>query len=48
MTTVEIKKSIKNLRSMKKEVKSSKAAALKFLVDAGIATKKGNLRTVYR
>lgn len=48
MTTQEIKKSIQNLRSMKKEVKSSKAAALKFLVDAGIATKKGNLRSVYR
>lgn len=48
MTTQEIKKSIKNLRSMKKEVKSSKAVALKFLVDAGIATRKGNLRAAYR
>lgn len=48
MTTQEIKKSIKNLRSMKKEVKSSKDVALKFLVDAGIATRKGNLRAAYR
>jgi hypothetical protein len=48
MTDVEIKKSIQNLRMIQKKVKQSKSAALKFLVDAGIATKKGNLRSVYR
>ena len=48
MTTQEIEKSIKNLQTIQKKVKSSKKAALKFLIDAGIATKSGNLRSVYK
>lgn len=48
MTTQEIKKSIKDLQAIQKKVKKSKKAALQFLVDAGIATKNGNLRSVYR
>lgn len=48
MTTMEIKKSIQTLQAIQKKVKRSKSAALKFLIDAGIATKNGNLRSVYR
>ena len=36
------------MRKFVKETASSKEKALQFLVDAGIATPKGNLRSVYK
>ena len=48
MTKKELQKTIKIMRAKKREVQSSKNAARKFLVDAGICTEKGNLRKHYR
>ena len=36
------------MRKFAKETASSKAKALRFLVEAGIATPAGNLRSVYK
>lgn len=48
MSDKELKKSVKAMRSLKKEHKASPKAALAFLVRAGIATKTGKLTKRYQ
>lgn len=47
-TDKELRQYLAEMRQFAKETASSKAKALQFLVDAGIATPKGNLKAVYR
>ena len=48
MTQFEIDKFIEKAKAITKEVTSSKAKAREFLYKAGICTKKGKLRKIYR
>ncbi len=48
MTNKEAREMSKALKEARKEALSSKENALKSLVEAGIATKTGKLRRVYR
>lgn len=48
MTKKQIKRDVDIIRAKKREVTKSREAALEFLRRAGIATKKGNLKKVYR
>ncbi len=47
-TDRELRRYLAQMREVTKETTSSKARALRFLVEAGIATPKGNLKAVYR
>lgn len=48
MTSTETQKYIKDLQRFTKELAKSAEACSKFLYNAGITTKKGNLRKPYR
>jgi hypothetical protein len=48
MTNKEAREISKAMKEARKEALSSKESALKSLVDAGIATKTGRLRRVYK
>lgn len=47
-TDKELRHYLADMRKFAKEAASSKKKALQFLVDAGIATPAGNLRSVYK
>ena len=47
-TDRELRRYLAEMRKFAKETASSKEKALQFLVDAGIATPAGNLRSVYK
>ncbi len=47
-TDRELRRYLADMRKFAKETASSKEKALQFLVDAGIATPAGNLRSVYK
>ncbi len=48
MSDKELKELLGLMEKMRKKLKGDKEASRKFLVDAGIFTKKGNLRKPYR
>lgn len=48
MSDKELKELLRLMENMRKKLKGDKEASRKFLVDAGIFTKKGNLRKPYR
>ncbi len=48
MTDSEIEKLLVKLEQFRKELENSPSKAKKFLVDAGIITKNGNLRNRYK
>jgi len=48
MSEQESKKLIKSMKKQAAKIKSSKANALSFLVDAGILNQKGNFTAPYR
>lgn len=47
-TDRELRRYLADMRKFAKETASSKEKSLQFLVDAGIATPAGNLRSVYK
>ena len=47
-TDKELKRYLADMKRFAKETAASEEKALQFLVDAGIATPKGNLRSVYK
>lgn len=48
MTKKEANERIKKIKAYTKELKKNKKASREFLIDAGIYTKNGNLKKVYK